>query len=66
MDQAMGDLQSQLEEVRKLWEDERATRQRLEMEVDQTRGKNGAGSDDAKRKAEGSDSDRDGKRMRTD
>ena len=67
MDQAMGDLQSQLEEVRKLWEEERANRQRLEMEVDnQMRGKSGGGGDDVKRKAEGSDSDRDGKRMRTD
>lgn len=33
MDQAMGDLQAQLEEMRRLWEEERQTRQRLEAEV---------------------------------
>jgi hypothetical protein len=38
MDQAMGDLQSQLEEVRKLWEEERATRQRIEAELDSLKG----------------------------
>ena len=30
MDQAMGDLQGQLEEMRRLWEEERALRQKLE------------------------------------
>lgn len=33
MDQAMGDLQSQLDEVKRLWEEERVARQRLEVEV---------------------------------
>lgn len=33
MDQAMGDLQAQLEEMRRLWEDERVARQRLETEI---------------------------------
>jgi len=33
MDQAMGDLQAQLEEMRRLWEEERSGRQRFEAEV---------------------------------
>ncbi|KAI0799557.1 hypothetical protein BC629DRAFT_1285300 [Irpex lacteus] len=32
MDQAMGDLQSQLDEVKRLWEEERAARVRVEAE----------------------------------
>jgi len=39
MDQAMGDLQSQLEEVRRLWEEERTARQRLESELNMLGGK---------------------------
>jgi transcriptional regulator CBF1 len=38
MDQAMGDLQAQLEEVRRLWEEERAARTRAESELDVLRG----------------------------
>ncbi|EIW76619.1 hypothetical protein CONPUDRAFT_63758 [Coniophora puteana RWD-64-598 SS2] len=38
MDQAMGDLQAQLEEVRRLWEQERTARQRLEGELEVLRG----------------------------
>ncbi|KAG9310946.1 hypothetical protein JVU11DRAFT_8820 [Chiua virens] len=38
MDQAMGDLQGQLEEMRRLWEEERAARQRAESELDVLRG----------------------------
>jgi hypothetical protein len=38
MDQAMGDLQAQLEEVKRLWEDERMSRQRLENELEVLRG----------------------------
>lgn len=34
MDQAMGDLQAQLDEVRRLWEEERAARQRVEAELE--------------------------------
>lgn len=34
MDQAMGDLQAQLEEMRRLWEEERSGRQRAEDELD--------------------------------
>lgn len=33
MDQAMGDLQAQLEEMRRLWEEERLNRQRLEDDL---------------------------------
>lgn len=38
MDQAMGDLQTQLEEMRRLWEEERDIRQRIEGELDALRG----------------------------
>jgi bHLH factor len=38
MDQAMGDLQAQLEEMRRLWEEERAARTRAESELDVLRG----------------------------
>ncbi|KAH0834094.1 hypothetical protein J3R83DRAFT_11379 [Lanmaoa asiatica] len=38
MDQAMGDLQAQLEEMRRLWEEERAARQRAEGELEVLRG----------------------------
>ncbi|KAH7928043.1 hypothetical protein BV22DRAFT_1059902 [Leucogyrophana mollusca] len=38
MDQAMGDLQAQLEEMRRLWEEERISRQRAESELDVLRG----------------------------
>ncbi|KAH7882787.1 hypothetical protein F5I97DRAFT_1908484 [Phlebopus sp. FC_14] len=34
MDQAMGDLQAQLEEMRRLWEEERIARQRAESELE--------------------------------
>ncbi|KAF5329402.1 hypothetical protein D9619_008977 [Psilocybe cf. subviscida] len=40
MDQAMGDLQAQLEEVKRLWEDERMNRSRLESELNALRGMN--------------------------
>lgn len=33
MDQAMGDLQAQLDEMRRMWEQEREARQRLETEL---------------------------------
>lgn len=41
MDQAMGDLQAQLEEVRRAWDEERAARQRVENEVAVLRGIHG-------------------------
>ncbi len=34
MDQAMGDLQAQLEEVKRMWEEERMARSRLEAELE--------------------------------
>jgi transcriptional regulator CBF1 len=42
MDQAMGDLQAQLEEVRRAWDEERAQRQRLESELQVLRGLHGS------------------------
>ena len=45
MDQAMGDLQAQLEEMRRMWDEERVARQRAEAELELLRGhKAGAGS----------------------
>jgi len=41
MDQAMGDLQAQLEEMRRMWEEERAARTRAESELDVLRGLKG-------------------------
>ncbi|KAI0633058.1 hypothetical protein C8Q77DRAFT_1121354 [Trametes polyzona] len=38
MDQAMGDLQAQLEEMRRMWEEERVARQRAEAELELLRG----------------------------
>ncbi|KAJ8592242.1 hypothetical protein M405DRAFT_872998 [Rhizopogon salebrosus TDB-379] len=38
MDQAMGDLQAQLEDIRRLWDEERNARQRAERELDVLRG----------------------------
>jgi len=37
MDQAMGDLQSQLEDVRRAWDTERSARERLEEEMNTLR-----------------------------
>ncbi|PPQ81972.1 hypothetical protein CVT24_008991 [Panaeolus cyanescens] len=37
MDQAMGDLQSQLEEIKRLWDEERVARNRLDQELDALR-----------------------------
>ena len=41
MDQAMGDLQSQLDEMRRMWEEERAQRARAEAELELLRGLKG-------------------------
>jgi hypothetical protein len=41
MDQAMGDLQAQLEEIKRLWEEERMARGRLESEIEVLRNMNG-------------------------
>ncbi|KAF7369830.1 Psilocybin cluster transcription regulator [Mycena venus] len=67
MDQAMGDLQVQLDEIRRMWEEERMQRQRAEQELEALRGNKGASGAAEKRaspeggEAEGSD----GKRQRT-
>jgi len=71
MDQAMGDLQAQLDEMRRMWEQEREARQRLESEVTTLRSeKNNAAAattSNANAGAGGSeeDGDRGGKRKRT-
>lgn len=76
MDQAMGDLQAQLEEVKRMWDEERLARQRLENELAAFRGMGGASKDDGgagtKRRsvdnpsgAGESEGDRDGKRQKT-
>ena len=38
MDQATGDLQAQLEEMRRMWDEERVARQRAEAELEALRG----------------------------
>jgi transcriptional regulator CBF1 len=43
MDQAMGDLQTQLEELKKAWEQENHQKQRLEMELQALKGQQAAG-----------------------
>lgn len=45
MDQAMGDLQAQLEEMRRLWEEERTARTRAESELDVLRGLKSSSAD---------------------
>ncbi|KAH9476866.1 Psilocybin cluster transcription regulator [Psilocybe cubensis] len=47
MDQAMGDLQAQLEEVKRLWEEERMARTRLEAELEVLRNMNGVNAGSA-------------------
>ncbi|KAJ7799745.1 hypothetical protein B0H14DRAFT_1702537 [Mycena olivaceomarginata] len=64
MDQAMGDLQVQLDEIRRMWEEERMQRQRIEQEIEALRGSASQASGAEKRNnpdAEGGD----GKRQRT-
>lgn len=46
MDQAMGDLQGQLEEMRRLWEEERALRQKLESAAGNVRPRSPEGGHD--------------------
>jgi len=76
MDQAMGDLQAQLEEVKRLWEEERMARTRLDAELDAFKKATGTSTKDdgsgsgKKRNAEGQEGkgpeteERDGKRAR--
>lgn len=80
MDQAMGDLQTQLEEIKRFYEEERNIRQRLENEVQALRngmhhvpmGQNQGqtmngkdGGESLKRDSAEGEGDRDGKRQRT-
>jgi len=71
MDQAMGDLQAQLDEMRRMWEQEREARQRLESEVTALRtDKNNAAAAAAATSTAGGgggeeEDDRGGKRKRT-
>ena len=81
MDQAMSDLQAQLEEMKRLWDEERMGRQRAENELELLRSMHGitAGQSASKAEADGGgkrrndeaetsgdgDSERDGKRART-
>ncbi|KAF5383869.1 hypothetical protein D9757_007433 [Collybiopsis confluens] len=60
MDQAMGDLQAQLEEMRRLWEEERGARQRTESELEALRGAK-AGT----KRASEDENDDEAKRQRT-
>jgi hypothetical protein len=71
MDQAMGDLQAQLEEMRRHWEEERQARNRAENELEVLRGVTGQaapGAMAAKRKTPEGDSmdGEDPKRQRLD
>ena len=69
MDQAMGDLQAQLDEMRRMWEQEREARQRLESEVTtlRTDKTNAATATTSNGNTGGTeeDGDRGGKRKRT-
>ena len=80
MDQAMGDLQAQLEEVKRRWEEETMLRSRAEAELEALKSMNSVGGNNLKddggvgtkrRSAEGAQAttegtERDGKRQRTD
>jgi len=66
MDQAMGDLQVQLDEIRRMWEEERMNRQRAEQELELLRGNKAAGGSGEKRGSpEGGDAEGAEKRQRT-
>ncbi|KAJ7607330.1 hypothetical protein FB45DRAFT_948080 [Roridomyces roridus] len=64
MDQAMGDLQVQLDEIRRMWEEERMGRQRAEQELELLRGKPASSGGAEKRNSEEGE-DGEGKRQRT-
>ena len=66
MDQAMGDLQNQLEEVRRMWDEERSARQRAEAEIEAIRGNDGGKTNGVKRSSDEVDGEEDAKRKRTD
>lgn len=60
MDQAMGDLQAQLEEMRRMWDEERMGRQRAEAELEGLKGGKKRASEEGDGKEDG-----DGKKQRT-
>ncbi|KAJ6556894.1 hypothetical protein B0H10DRAFT_2121887 [Mycena sp. CBHHK59/15] len=67
MDQAMGDLQVQLDEIRRMWEEERMMRQRVEKDLETLRGSTNAAAAAGEKRAspDGGDGDGgDGKRQR--
>lgn len=68
MDQAMGDLQNQLEEVRRMWDEERSARQRAEAELEVLRGGDGVAKTNGVKRSndEPETGDDDAKRKRTD
>jgi hypothetical protein len=53
MDQAMGDLQAQLEEVKRRWEEETMLRSRAEAELEALKNMNGIGGNTSKEDAVG-------------
>lgn len=61
MDQAMGDLQVQLDEIRRMWEEERMQRERAERELEALRSNKTVSVSPEEREGEGGD----GKRQRT-
>lgn len=76
MDQAMGDLQAQLEEIKRMWEEERMAKTRLEAELDALKGASIKGDAPTESKvgvskrrsepAEESEDEREGKKQRVD
>ncbi|KAJ7222248.1 hypothetical protein GGX14DRAFT_532231 [Mycena pura] len=70
MDQAMGDLQVQLDEIRRMWEEERMARQRTEQELEALRGGKAAGGSAGEKRASPEGGDAEGgdhsKKQRTD
>ncbi|KAG7450961.1 uncharacterized protein BT62DRAFT_883804 [Guyanagaster necrorhizus] len=62
MDQAMGDLQAQLEDMRKMWEEERMNRQRIEAEIEAVR--NGAHAGQKRQREDEDVKEGDGKKQR--
>jgi bHLH factor len=70
MDQAMGDLQAQLEEVKRRWEEESMLRSRAEAELEALKNMNGISAKEdvgtKRRSAEAPGKEGDGKRQRTD
>jgi transcriptional regulator CBF1 len=64
MDQAMGDLQSQLDEMRRMWEEERQNRARAEAELELLRGLKIGNKEDGAGNKEDDSEERNSKRQR--